>query len=50
VEPACGAALAPVYDNAAVLSGHVPVLVIVCGGAGASLELLREWDRRAADS
>jgi L-serine/L-threonine ammonia-lyase len=47
VEPACGAALATVYDNAAVLSGRAPVLVIVCGGAGASLGLLREWDRLA---
>jgi L-serine/L-threonine ammonia-lyase len=50
VEPACGAALAPVYGNAPVLSGRAPVLVIVCGGAGASLELLREWDRKATDS
>jgi L-serine/L-threonine ammonia-lyase len=49
VEPACGAALATVYDNAAVLSGRAPVLVIVCGGAGASLELLREWDRKVED-
>ena len=49
VEPACGAALATVYNNAAPLSERAPVLVVVCGGAGASLDLLREWDRNAKD-
>lgn len=49
VEPACGAALATVYNGAAPLSGRSPVLVIVCGGAGASLALLKKWDRQATD-
>jgi L-serine/L-threonine ammonia-lyase len=55
VEPACGAALAAVYDVAAPLQAlqrsssgvSAPaagsVLVIVCGGAGVSLALLRAW-------
>lgn len=34
VEPACGAALSLLYDNAALLRGAKNVLVIVCGGAG----------------
>ncbi|MCH8293807.1 pyridoxal-phosphate dependent enzyme [Candidatus Poribacteria bacterium] len=44
VEPACGAALSTVYDKASPLDEREPVLVIVCGGAGVSLALLREWD------
>ena len=43
VEPACGAALSAVYDRAQPLKGGRPVLVIVCGGAGVSLALLRQW-------
>ena len=45
VEPACGAALAAVYERCDVLRGPAPVLVEVCGGAGVSLELLQRWDR-----
>ena len=48
VEPACGAALATVYDGAAPLAGRAPVLVIVCGGAGASRALLDQWDRQTS--
>jgi L-serine/L-threonine ammonia-lyase len=43
VEPACGAALAPVY------AGAVPrgtVWVVVCGGAGVSMGQLAAWRRR----
>lgn len=47
VEPACGAALATLYEGHEELKGQGPVLVEICGGAGVSLELLREWDRRA---
>lgn len=47
VEPACGAALAAVYDRAAPLQGLSSVLVIVCGGAGVNRALLAEWDQRA---
>ena len=46
VEPACGAGLSTLYDKAAPLEGKSPVLVIICGGAGVSLSLLREWDKK----
>ncbi|MDA0748858.1 MAG: pyridoxal-phosphate dependent enzyme [bacterium] len=46
VEPACGAALAAVYGQAEPLLDQASVLVIVCGGAGVSLELLQEWDAK----
>ncbi len=45
VEPACGAALSAAYEKAVALASTDPVLVIVCGGAGVSLDLLYEWDR-----
>ncbi len=38
VEPACGAALAAVYGGVAALAGRRRLLVIVCGGAGVTLE------------
>jgi len=44
VEPACGAALSTVYDQAEPLVGREPLLVIVCGGAGVNIPLLKEWD------
>ncbi len=43
VEPACGAGLSAVYDRAPLLTQVDSVLVIVCGGAGVSLALLRAW-------
>lgn len=43
VEPACGAALAPVYEGADALEGFANVLVIVCGGVAVSVDELREW-------
>jgi len=46
VEPACGAALAPVYGRAEPLTGRGPALVIVCGGAGVTRELLASWERQ----
>lgn len=46
VEPACGAALSTVYERAEALQERGPVLVIVCGGAGATSALLTEWERR----
>lgn len=46
VEPACGAALASVYDLAKPLEGLAPVVIIVCGGAGVSPELLATWRKR----
>jgi L-serine/L-threonine ammonia-lyase len=46
VEPACGAALAAIYDRAAPLVRVGPIVAIVCGGAGVSLPLLAEWERK----
>ncbi len=45
VEPACGAALAVVYEGTAQIEKFGPVLVIVCGGAGTSIEQIQEWSR-----
>ncbi len=45
VEPACGAALAAVYDRAPALDSFQSVLVIVCGGVTASLEQLQGWSK-----
>jgi L-serine/L-threonine ammonia-lyase len=43
VEPACGAALAAVYQGEAALQGFRSLLVVVCGGAGTTLDQLRAW-------
>ncbi len=45
VEPACGAALALAYTPGA-LGSYQNVLVVVCGGATATLEQIREWLKR----
>jgi len=42
VEPACGAALALAYD-ANALGNFQNVLVVVCGGATATLEQIQAW-------
>jgi len=47
-EPACGAALSILYDRAAELDGFESVLVVVCGGAGASAEQLQQWSNARA--
>ena len=43
VEPACGAALAVAYESADVLAAYDNVLVIVCGGATATVAQLQAW-------
>jgi len=50
VEPACGASLAVVYSRQRrrALDGIESPLVVVCGGATATLEMIREW-RAAAE-
>lgn len=45
VEPSCGAGLSALYERAEPLRGKKCVLVIVCGGAGVSLEMLDRWER-----
>lgn len=43
VEPACGASLAVAYEQAPVLGSFDTVLVVVCGGATATVDQLRQW-------
>lgn len=48
VEPACGASLAPVYEQSAMLEPYRTILVVVCGGATATAEQLRHWSATIA--
>ena len=43
VEPACGAALALAYEDAAALGDYEKILMIVCGGATAGVDQQRKW-------
>ncbi|MBS1155485.1 MAG: Pyridoxal-5-phosphate-dependent protein beta subunit [Proteobacteria bacterium] len=43
VEPACGASLALACENHPALEPYQNVLVIVCGGATASIDQIRNW-------
>ena len=43
VEPACGAALAAVYGRAEWLKNKQSILLVVCGGAGVTIEQLHRW-------
>lgn len=42
VEPACGASLAAVYENAPELENFSNILVVVCGGATSTINQIRE--------
>ncbi|MDX1523836.1 MAG: pyridoxal-phosphate dependent enzyme, partial [Anaerolineae bacterium] len=44
VEPACGAALSLLYGRADALADFNSVLMIVCGGAGVTMDQLRAWE------
>jgi L-serine/L-threonine ammonia-lyase len=50
VEPACGAALAPVYENHPVLANFKTIIVIVCGGVTTSAEQLCRWLQQSGNS
>jgi L-serine/L-threonine ammonia-lyase len=43
VEPACGASLAALYNPHGFLQDKRCILVVVCGGAGVSIEQLQRW-------
>lgn len=45
VEPACGAALALAYERHAALADFEHVLIVVCGGATATITQLAAWHR-----
>ena len=48
VEPACGAALAPLYAGHPALAGARDVVAIVCGGQVVTLEQLASWAHQPA--
>lgn len=49
VEPACGAALAALYSgDAALLKDFNNPLVVVCGGATATLEQIQQWRKQVS--
>lgn len=43
VEPACGAALAAIYERVPEILEYESILVVVCGGATATLKQLEDW-------
>ena len=43
VEPSCGAALSPVYENDPILKDYKNIVVIACGGSGVSIDLIDHW-------
>ncbi|MCJ8337615.1 MAG: pyridoxal-phosphate dependent enzyme [Pseudomonadales bacterium] len=43
VEPACGASLAAIYQHSEILHNKQNILVIICGGVGATVEQLNQW-------
>lgn len=43
VEPACGAALAAIYEDVEEIRGFKKVAVIVCGGVTTTIEQLKKW-------
>ena len=45
VEPACGAALAPLYSGHPALQDMENVVAIVCGGMVVTLEQLAQWQQ-----
>lgn len=48
VEPACGASLALPYEKTSELEQFNTVLVIVCGGATATIDQIRQWSEKYA--
>lgn len=50
VEPACGASIAAIYEQVAELADFQNILVIVCGGAIATVEQLTAWRHSLAST
>lgn len=48
VEPACGASLALPYEKTSELEQFDTILVIVCGGATATIDQIRQWSEKYA--
>lgn len=49
VEPACGASLATLYQGHPLLDDKKNILVIVCGGVGATVDQLKTWDAELSE-
>lgn len=45
VEPACGASLALAYEKASELEEFDTMLIVVCGGATATIDQIRQWSK-----
>jgi L-serine/L-threonine ammonia-lyase len=45
VEPACGAALAVLYQQREIVKQFSSIVVIICGGSGVNLALLEKWKK-----
>ncbi|MFZ4404939.1 MAG: pyridoxal-phosphate dependent enzyme [Pseudobdellovibrionaceae bacterium] len=45
VEPACGVVLSTIYNRHPALAGFKNLLVVVCGGIGASIDKLISWQQ-----
>ena len=43
VEPACGASLAVIYEDHPALTSYQNIMVVVCGGATATVDQIRTW-------
>ncbi len=43
VEPACGAALSPIYHKPELLDDYQKIVIIVCGGSGVNIDLIGQW-------
>lgn len=48
VEPACGVSLAAAYEGVPELATFGTVLIVVCGGATATVDQIRDWAKRCA--
>jgi L-serine/L-threonine ammonia-lyase len=46
VEPACGASLALACEKSSELEPFGTVLIVVCGGATATIDQIRQWSKR----
>jgi len=46
VEPSCGAALSMVYESRHARLLPDTVIMVVCGGSGVDMDILRAWDEK----
>lgn len=46
VEPACGASISVIYDNAPILKNFHNIIVIACGGSIINLDRIKQWKEK----